>query len=272
MAEWFSGDMTANGITIHYYRTGGDKPPLVLCHGATDDGLCWTRVARALEADYDVIMPDARGHGLSAALESGYTPTEQAANLAGLLEALRLYKPAVGGHSMGASTTFFLAATYPDLPRCVILEDPPFWSPGAQMSDEERQARGARMRAEAAAQRAMSREALLAHIGTLRPTWSAEEYGPWADSKMRLSANFSTAPRPAAGPDWLEALPKITCPALLITADPEEGAIVTPEAAQEAVRRLPSLQVVRLHGAGHNIRREQFDGFLQAVRAFLATA
>ena len=59
----FSGDVVANGIKIHYYRTGGDKPPVVLSHGATDDGLCWTRVTLALEAEYDVIMPDARGHG-----------------------------------------------------------------------------------------------------------------------------------------------------------------------------------------------------------------
>jgi N-formylmaleamate deformylase len=56
MAQWQSGDVTANGIKIHYTRTGGGKTPLVLNHGATDNGLCWTPVARALEAEYDVIM------------------------------------------------------------------------------------------------------------------------------------------------------------------------------------------------------------------------
>lgn len=60
MGEWLSGDVIANGIRIHYYRTGGDKPPLVLSHGATDNGLCWVRLTRALESEYDVIMPDAR--------------------------------------------------------------------------------------------------------------------------------------------------------------------------------------------------------------------
>ncbi|HEY3341294.1 MAG TPA: alpha/beta hydrolase, partial [Anaerolineae bacterium] len=65
MAQWLSGDVNANGIRTHYYRTGGNKPPIVMCHGATDDGLCWTPVAYTLEADYDVIMPDARWHGLS---------------------------------------------------------------------------------------------------------------------------------------------------------------------------------------------------------------
>ena len=65
--DWQSGDIETNGIRMHYHRTGGDKPALVLSHGATDSGLCWTRVARVLEADYDVIMPDARGHGRSDA-------------------------------------------------------------------------------------------------------------------------------------------------------------------------------------------------------------
>jgi len=33
MSNWFSGDVDANGVRIHYYRTGGEKPPLVLSHG-----------------------------------------------------------------------------------------------------------------------------------------------------------------------------------------------------------------------------------------------
>ncbi|TME98027.1 MAG: hypothetical protein E6I52_18355 [Chloroflexi bacterium] len=56
---------------------------------------------------------------------------------------------------------------------------------------------------------------------------------------------------------------------LLVTSDPERGGIVTPEAAAEAKRLLPSLEVVRLTGAGHNIRREQFGAFVAAVRSFL---
>jgi pimeloyl-ACP methyl ester carboxylesterase len=45
---------------------------------------------------------------------------------------------------------------------------------------------------------------------------------------------------------------------------------VEPETEAEARRLLPSLQVVRLHGAGHNVRREQFEAYLDAVRRFLA--
>src|SRR5437879_1516408 len=118
MSEWFSGDVKTNGLRMHYYRTGGEKPPLVLAHGATDSGLCWSRFARALESEYDVILPDARGHGLSDAPESGYTSSEHAADLAGIIDALGLQQPAVGGHSMGAGAVLCLIADYPDLARC----------------------------------------------------------------------------------------------------------------------------------------------------------
>src|SRR5919199_185948 len=62
MYGWQSGYVEANGIRLHYTRAGATrggsaaKASLVLAHGVTDDGLCWTPVARALEAEYDVIM------------------------------------------------------------------------------------------------------------------------------------------------------------------------------------------------------------------------
>jgi len=271
MSEWFSGDLTANGIRIHYYRTGGDKPPVILSHGATDSGLCWTRVTRALEADYDVIMPDARGHGLSDAPDGGYTSEERAADLAGLIQALGLEKPAVGGHSMGAQTTFQLAATYPDLIRCAILEDPGFrFLPG--QSPEAANPTTSRIRENTMALKSLDREAIIARCRAQSPTWGEEELGPWADAKQQVSPKFLTALRPPEGAHWWELLPKVTCPILLVTADPAKGAIVTPEVAQEAARLQPRLKVVRLTGAGHNIRRERFDGFLPAVQSFLAEA
>ncbi len=69
---------------------------------------------------------------------------------------------------------------------------------------------------------------------------------------------------------WREIAPRIVCPALLITADVAEGAIVTPEVAAEAVKLMPKGRIVYIAGAGHNIRREQFEAYMTAVRAFLA--
>lgn len=273
MTDWQGGEVTANGITIHYHRTGGNKPPLVLSHGATDNGLCWTRLARALEGEYDIIMPDARGHGQSEAPDGGYDSSTRAADLAGFIAALGLEKPAVGGHSMGAMTTFYLAALYPDLPRCAILEDPVFRTETVEPSEQEQRERQERMRREAEERRSMTREQLIARGRERSPSWDESEFGPWADAKMQVSPKFRMGGmRPAEFTAWRDLLPKITCPTLLVTGDPDKGAIVTPEAAAEAERLNPRLKVVRLRGAGHNIRREQFDGFVQAVRDFLAAS
>ena len=127
MTHWQSGDIVVNGLMLHYTRTGGAKPPVVLAHGFSDDGLCWTPVAEALATDYDIVMVDARGHGRSAAPEQGYGSADHADDLAGVIRALGLKRPAVLGHSMGAASTLVLAGLYPDLPRAILLEDPPPW-------------------------------------------------------------------------------------------------------------------------------------------------
>jgi pimeloyl-ACP methyl ester carboxylesterase len=272
MAEWFSGDVTANGIKIHYYRTGGDKPVIVLCHGATDDGLCWTPVARALEADYDVIMPDARWHGLSAGPAGPASPAILANDLYEFVLALKLEKPILGGHSMGAHSAFLVTAHHPALMRATILEDPAFRESAAPVDEEQLKKRSIQMREGIMANRGMTREALIAKAHQQSPLWSEEELGPWADSKLRVSPNLAELRfgQPGAATLW-EDLAKITCPVLLITADPDKGAIVTPETAQKAAQIASSLTVVRIPGAGHNIRREGFAAYMQAVRTFLAS-
>ena len=66
MNQWNEGNVVVGGLPLHFYRTGGtDKPTLLLDHGFSDNGLCWTRVAQKMEAEFDLIMVDARNHGKS---------------------------------------------------------------------------------------------------------------------------------------------------------------------------------------------------------------
>ena len=272
MSDWQAGDVEANGIRLHYTRTGGTKPPVVLAHGVTDDGLCWTPVAAALEADYDLVMVDARGHGRSEAPESGYDPTSQAGDLAGVIRGLGLRRPAVLGHSMGAMTALVLAATEPDLPGAILLEDPPAWwasPPQGSPSDQERLAG---MRARMMDLKRKTREELLAGQRAETPGWSEAELGPWADAKLRVSPIVVSlfGSRPATTVDWQATLRKIACPALLITGDPEQGAIVTEDNAAALRELVPQLRVAHVPGSGHSIRRDQPARYLEVVRGFLA--
>ena len=66
------------------------------------DGLTWTRLAKALEEEYEVIMPDARGHGRSDGGLRDVTAKTLAEDVAALIGALGVERPFVLGHSMGA--------------------------------------------------------------------------------------------------------------------------------------------------------------------------
>jgi pimeloyl-ACP methyl ester carboxylesterase len=268
MSSWFEGDVVANGIEQHYARTGGDKPVLVLAHGATDSGLCWTRLAQALDGAYDVVMPDARGHGLSDAPEHAYGSVVQAADLAALIDALGLGQPAVGGHSMGARTVMRLVADYPGIATCAFLEDPPIWI-GERQATAGRPNSADALRQAVLTGRTEGRDAVLALGRTTRPTWAEIEFEPWADAKIHVSDQYlNHFDRPVD--DWRDLLARASCPVLLVTADPDRGAIITPETAEAARQVRPKLRVEHIGEAGHNIRREQFDRYLSVVRRFLA--
>ncbi len=267
-SSWQSGFINNNGLRLHYTRTGGSKRPLVLAHGITDDGLCWSPVATALADDYDVIMVDARGHGLSDAPLEGYGPIEQAGDLAGLITALDLTHPIVLGHSMGAITTLVLAAQHPQLPRAIALEDPPpWWDPASDRPYSARWQEERRVWITALQQQ--PRQALIDAQRSTTPRWSDAELEPWADSKYRFDLNFFHR---LGDPqlDWPALLRQLQCPVFMIMGDLEEGALVSRHAALLLREHLPHLRVAHIAGAGHSIHRDQFERYLQVVRPFLA--
>ncbi len=272
MKTWAAGDIVANGIHQHYYRTGGERPALVLLHGAGDAGLCWTPIAEALARDYDVVMPDARGHGLTESPEDGYGAGDRAADVAALIRELDLGRPIVTGHSMGAMTALSLGADYPDLVRALILEDPVFrLESHGPVAEEERQCWVDRSRHELAEMKSLGRDGIVARQREENPTWPEGDYGPWADARLQGSGAYIGKVRFPETPGWRELVERLRVPTLLVTADTEHGAIVSTEAAAEAERLNPLLQAVHITGAGHNIRREQYDAYLDVVRDFLGS-
>lgn len=271
MSNWFEGEVLANGITIHYHRTGTTgKPILVLLHGVTDSGRVWVRIAHALENDYDIVMPDARGHGQSDDLASGFSIPILADDVAGVIQGLSLGKPSLWGHSMGAITAATVAANYPELVHVALLEDPPFLS--VQAIEE------AASREQAAASRAPSfpdfrtiaPEARLSIAAAMNPRWHADELPPWAESKAQFDPAIGQHFGSFRSHPWREVLMRITCPTLLITGDHTLGAIVTPETAQEAMTLLKQGELIQIANSGHNIHREGYEQTMQAVQAFLS--
>jgi len=271
MNSWASEYFVSQGTKLHYYRTGGQKSPLVLIHGITDDGLCWTPVAEVLAADYDVLMVDLRGHGKSEAPDDGYDHKRIATEVAGLITGLGLKKPVVMGHSLGAMTTLVLASLFPEIPQVIILEDPPaFWR--VTPPSEEDQDFRAGMRTRFYDFKRKTHAELLEVAKIEYPTWSQAEVDPWVNSKHRFSLKILQMldPQQSVPANFPALLRQITCPVLLLTADPAQGAILTDEDASEFLRLVPQVQREHILRAGHNIRRDQYSVYMQTIRGFLA--
>lgn len=261
MNRWTTDTCKVNGINIHYLRTGGDKPSVVLLHGLMTNGACWTPLARELEEDYDVVMPDARGHGNSSSPNQGYSYNNLAADVLTLIEALRLTTPALIGHSMGGMTAAVAASQNPKQLRGVVLADPTFLTPQRQRevyeSDVATQHRQILNR---------SREDFLADIQIRHSHRSQELIELFAQARFQTSIHAFEILTPP-NPDYIHLVETLNIPSLLVIGD--AGAIVSPVVAAKLARLNQYLEVVQIKDAGHGIPFDQPKRFSSIVKAFL---
>jgi pimeloyl-ACP methyl ester carboxylesterase len=108
-----------NGIRMGFYEAGpkADNPPLVLCHGWPEIAFSWRHQIKTLgEAGIRVIAPDQRGYGATdrpEAVES-YDLEHLTADLAGLLDHLKIDKAIFVGHDLGGFVAWQMALRHPD--------------------------------------------------------------------------------------------------------------------------------------------------------------
>lgn len=263
---WHSNDVTANGIRLHYYRTGdGNKPSMVLLHGYTDNGLCWTDLAHELENDYDIVMMDYRGHGLSDAPLTGYKTDDYTADAVGLIEALKLKKPIIIGHSMGGSIAAQIVLTRPDIPQKAVLIDPP--GVAKPLFDTEAKKKDALryFQKDIKYLHNASLDTLLKEAAKRHPAISAQARQRWADSKVQTKPQIAETVinLPYLGDQWS----KITVPTLILKADADEK---TKQEELAAVKGAPNVTLVHVTGTGHLVHLEKPEASMAELRTFLA--
>jgi pimeloyl-ACP methyl ester carboxylesterase len=71
--------------------------------------------------------------------------------------------------------------------------------------------------------------------------------------------------------DWKTVVQALRVPTLLITGVNRRGALVTPSMARQCEALSTRIHTVRIPGAGHNIRRENYPAYMRALRQFLST-
>lgn len=260
MSSWNSGVCETHGVSIHFVRTSGAKPPVVLLHGLMGSGACWTPLARALEGDFDVVMLDARGHGDSSAPEHGYRYDDLARDVEHVVGALALTRPILVGHSMGGMTAALAASRGKATIGGLILVDPTFLSAARERELAESDVAEQHRRA-----LAVSKAELIALARARHPARSLEIIELQADARLRTSMHAFEVLAPPY-PPYRDVVRAIGVPTLLVIGD---DPVVTLEMATELRGINSRVRIEQIRDAGHGLPFEQPDRLADVVLAFL---
>ena len=104
------------------YKMFGKGEPILLISGASSDMNAWEpSTLRSLSSNHTVIVFDTRGVGNTTTGSKPYTIQQLANDTAGLLDALKIQKANVLGHSLGTYIAQQLTITHPDKVNRLIL-------------------------------------------------------------------------------------------------------------------------------------------------------
>jgi pimeloyl-ACP methyl ester carboxylesterase len=118
----------SSGTKIRVVERGEPtSPPVLLIHGWGCSAFVFRRNMPALaNAGFRAIAVDLKGHGLSdkPVASSEYTIDSLVVHLLEILNALRLERPALAGHSLGGSLIYHFVSKHPERARCLGLLSP----------------------------------------------------------------------------------------------------------------------------------------------------
>ena len=276
-ADFRSQQIATNGTTL-YVRVGGHGSAVLLLHGFGDTGDMWQPLAATLVKNHTVIVPDLRGMGLSAHPDTGYTKKNQAFDIAGVLDHLKIEKTDLVTHDIGNMIGYAFAVQFPTrvtrwvaldapLPGIghwdVIIRDPRLWHFNFRGRDEERLVAGReriyldRFWDELSANPAAIDEATRSHYAALYARPHAmhdafEQFGAFSqdaiDNKELLAKNG-----------------KLTIPVLAIGGDKSFNTAMADEMRFAAA----DVTGVVIANSGHWLMEEQPAATISAVRNFL---
>ena len=121
-----------NGVELHYLERGTGTP-LVLIHGGLGDYREWSAQLPRMSSRYRVIAYSRRYNFPNATREISpdHSALVEAADLAGLIDGLKLGQVHLVGYSYGAFTALLYAVQRPEHLRSLTLAEPPVlkWLP-----------------------------------------------------------------------------------------------------------------------------------------------
>jgi len=248
---------STDGVRIHY-EVEGSGPPLVLSHwfaGSLED---WREFGYvdALRDEYQLLLVDARGHGLSEKPHDveAHTTDQYARDIVAVLDDLGIETSHYWGYSNGGYVGFAAALLAPERFRSFVIGGAdPWWTPEWSTFADE-----------LIGKLEQGLETMIA--------WSEEWLGPWptplrerglANDSQALIARFTNI---HFDPGYRERLAEIRHPALIYRAEGDDQA----EFARETAALMPNADYRELPELNHMTALTRSDLVLPHVRSYLA--
>jgi len=257
--------------TLRVWEWPGGPPDALLLHGIGNYGRYWDLFADAIGVRMRLVAPDARGHGDSGKPSEGYRPEDFVADALAVMDAQRMARPIVVGHSMGGFHAAALTLAHPGRVRALVLVDvgPKVEDAGSSRARRLSLGRPDRFADEASA---------LAYLHETSPGYSHAVYANrmewvfrrdeagglvWRSSKDALRRILDESARSSARV-W-ERLGEIRCPALVVRGT-RSPSFAEPTARQ-MLTTLADARLVELD-AGHNVALDRPRELADAVVRF----
>ena len=266
--------MRVNRAGVNIYvdvRGSQDAAPVVFLHGVTASGTGWDWLPPAVTADRRIINVDLRGHGRSDRAAGSYVLPEFADDVLAVLRDVAGTPSVLVGHSLGGAVAWDIAQRHPELVGAAFLADPPL-IPAARGA-----AAGGTLFATRAATDAWQRAGLsVAEIagrlaaaptgttlpGTARGLTAADldlddAITARAFGLKHVDVHVLDAALDGSLLVALDTSAPVAAPVLILAADPALGSAFSPDHAKLLTALHPSVEVVRVPGAGHGIHQER---------------
>ncbi len=255
------------------YAVSGDpgRPAILLLHGFMGSASDWRGIIAAFEIEHRCVAVDLPGHGSSLGLPpAAYTIEGTARALLDLLDGLEIIRPTLVGYSMGGRLALYLALRHPERFSGLFLESA---SPGIEDPAERRERRRAD---EARAGRLESgdlasflddwyRQPLFASLAR-REGVLEETIGARLRNDPRELARSLRGMGAGRMPSLWGELAALRMPALAVAGERDERYVGI---SARMAARSPRVRAAVVPEAGHNVRLENPEEYLAALKSFL---
>lgn len=250
----------ATGVTVQYVAQGeplapGDAP-LVFVHGLSDSWRSYEPIL-SLMPDQQAFAFTQRGHGEATQPRYGYAATDFADDLAAFLDAMRIPRAVLVGHSMGSTAVQRFAIDHPERVAGVVI-----FGANASWKDNE-----------------VWESVVSQFTDPITPEFvrdfQCSDRVPAARLEMMIAESlpvpartWQEAGRALLAADFADELPRITAPTLVIWG--AEDPLCSQEEQARLCDLIPQAELLVYPDAGHNLHWEHPECFAVDLRDFVA--